>query len=181
MGTHGNVRRQSRKAALCGLLTALAAVMLSLGGMIPFAGVVCPVLAMFCLLPAVCDYSAGTALVQYAATAVLGLLLCPDPEASLLYVFLGWYPVLRPGLAKLGKLRGTLIKTGIFALALTGMYALILFIFRLDAVVAEFAEYSAPMVIGLLALSCAVFLLCDRTMGILTLAYRQRRKRHLND
>lgn len=167
----------SGRTALCGLLAALAVILLSLGGMIPFAGIACPMLAMLCLLPTVRRCSARTALAQYAASAILGVLLCPDLEASMLYVFIGWYPALRPKLEKLGRISRLLVKAGIFALALTGMYALLLYVFRLEAVAAEFAEYSAPMTVGLLVMGCAVFLLFDRSIGMLEAAYRRKRRR----
>ena len=38
--------RQSRRMALCGLLTALTVVVLSLGSLVPLATFACPLLAM---------------------------------------------------------------------------------------------------------------------------------------
>lgn len=176
MNQYGRSRRQSRRIAMCGLLAALSVVLLSLGGMIPFAGIACPMLAMLCMLPTVCEYGAGTSLVQYAASAALGALLCADQEASLLYVFLGWYPALRPKLEGLPKIPRILMKTAVFTAALAAMYGVILYLFRLEAVIAEFAEYSAAAIAGLLALGCLSFLLLDRTMGILSNIYQRRRK-----
>lgn len=176
MGKYGRSRRQSRRAALCGLMAALAVVILCLGGMVPLASVACPMLASLCLLPAMCEYGPGAALAQYAVSAALGLLLCPDLEASMLYVFLGWYPALRPRLEKLPSPLRPVAKGGIFALAASAMYALLLFLFRLEAVVDEFAAYSAVMVAGLLLMGCAVFLVFDRSMGLLWAAYRRRQR-----
>lgn len=175
MSEYGRSRRQSRKIAMCSLLAALAVVILSLGGVIPLAGISCPMLAMLCMLPAVCEYGAGAGLLQFTASALLGVLLCADQEASLLYVFLGWYPALRPRLEKLPRILGLLVKTGIFCAALTAMYTVILRLLKLEAVVAEFAGYSAPAVAGLLALGCFTFLLYDRTIGVLISLYQRRR------
>ena len=177
MGEYSRIQRQSRRIALCGLLAALSVAILSLGSLIPFATFACPMLAMICLLPIVCDYATGTALLVYAASAVLGVLLCADKELALLYVFLGWYPAFRPRLERLPRLPRTGAKSGLFCLAVTAMYVLILHLFRLDAVVEEFAEYSAPMLVGLLVMGCLVFLIFDRALGVLSLVYRQRRKR----
>ena len=85
-----NFRQQSRRMALCGVLAALALVFLSMGGMIPFATFCCPILAMLCMLPVLEEYGAKTAVVFYAAVSLLALLIAPDKEVSLLYVFLGW-------------------------------------------------------------------------------------------
>lgn len=176
MSSYHSFQRQSRKIALCGLMTALAVVILSLGGLIPLTAIAFPMLAMLCLIPAVCDYGPKTAMVQFAATAVLGLLLCADQEASLLYLFLGWYPALRPALEKLPRWAGMAVKAGIYCGAMCAMYSVILFLFQMEAVVEEFASYSAAMIVLLLALGCFTFLVFDRALGMLASAYRRRRK-----
>lgn len=43
-------KRQSRRMALCGLLTALSAVLLCLGSLVPLATFACPLLAMGCVV-----------------------------------------------------------------------------------------------------------------------------------
>lgn len=177
MRSYHQIRQQSRRTALCGLLTALGVVLLSLGGWIPLASIALPMLAMLCLIPAVCDYGAKTALIQYAATAALGVLLCADQEASLLYVFLGWYPALRPRLETLPKAFCIAVKAGIYCLSMVLMYALLLFLFHLEAVVEEFAGYSVVMIAALLILGCLTFLIFDRAMGRLSSVYRQKRRR----
>jgi len=75
MEQHDQSRHQSRKAALCGMMAALTVVILCLGGMIPLATFACAMLAMLCLIPAVCEYGAGTAALLYAAASILVLLL----------------------------------------------------------------------------------------------------------
>lgn len=176
VGSYRKVRQQSRRTALCGLLTALGVVLLSLGGWIPLASIALPMLAMLCLIPAVRDYGARTALVQYAATAALGVLLCADQEASLLYVFLGWYPALRPRLEKLPKALRAAVKAGIYCIATALMYAALL-LFRMEAVIEEFAGYSAVMLTALLLLGCLTFLVFDRAIGTLSAVYGRRRRR----
>lgn len=176
MGTHDQFRQQSRRAALCGLLAALSVVILSLGSFVPLATFACPMLAMACLLPVVDFYGGGTALPVYAAASVLAVLLCTDKELACFYVFLGWYPALRPRLAGLNKVLQTAVKCALFTAAMAAMYALLLFLFQMEAVAAEFAEYSAPMLIGLLALGNITFLLFDRALETLTALLRRRRR-----
>lgn len=169
------MRRHSRRAALCGLLTALAVVLLSLGSLIPLATFACPMLAMVCLLPALLEYGAGTALLLYAGTACLALLLCADKELALFYCSLGWYPALRPRLALLPRPARMVLKCVLFLLAMGAMYGLLIFILRLEAVVEEFSGYSAAGALGLLALGAAAFLLFDRALERLTALYRRKR------
>ena len=176
MERHDQARRQSRKAALCGMAAALSVVILCLGGLIPLATFACPILAMVCLIPAVCEYGQGTTLLLYGAAAILGLLLCPDKEIAFLYAFLGWYPAVRAKLDRIPKAVRWLVKCVLFSAAILVMYALLLKLFRLAAVVEEFAEYSAAMTAALLALGNVTFLVFDQALARLTMLYQKKRK-----
>ena len=176
MNQQDQTHRQSRKAALCGMMAALSVVILCLGGMIPLATFACPMLAMLCLIPAVCGYGTGTALLLYGAVSVLALLLGPDKEIALLYVFLGWYPGIRSQLEFIPQSVRWMAKCALFTLTVAAMYALILHLFRLEAVVEEFAEYSTAMMLALLVLGNVTFLAFDQVLGGLAHAYQKKRK-----
>ncbi|NBI65975.1 hypothetical protein D1646_03945 [Pseudoflavonifractor sp. 60] len=176
MGKHGQLQRQSRKMALCGMMAALSVVVLTWGSLPPFSTFACPMLAMLCLIPAVCDYGPGTALLMYTAVAVLGLLLCPDKEIALLYTFLGWYPGTQAKVNSLPRFVSLAVKCILFSAAMIIMYSLILYLFRLEAVVEEFAEYSFIMVILMLGLGNLTFLLYDRVFANFSRLYRKKRK-----
>lgn len=166
-------RRESCKIALCGVMAALSVVILSLGGLIPLATFACPMLTMLCLIPLVCEYGPGVSLLLYTAVAILGLLLCPDKEIAFLYIFLGWYPALRPRLDGVPHALRWVVMCGLFSVAMVVMYALLLHLFRLEAVVEEFADYSTAMVLVLLALGNVTFLLYDRLLARLTVVYQR--------
>ena len=158
------------------MMAALTVVILCLGGMIPLATFACAMLAMLCLIPAVCEYGAGTAVLLYAAASILVLLLGPDKEIALLYAFFGWYPALRSRLGGIPRPVRWLVKCGLFSAAMAVMYTLILRLFRLGAVVEEFAGYSTAMILGLLALGNVTFLAFDQALARLTALYQKRRK-----
>ena len=113
----------------------------------------------------------------YAASAVLALLLCADKELALYYAFLGWYPALRPRLDPLPRPVRVLLKCAIFTLDMTVMYLLIIFLFRLEAVVEEFAGYSAFMLALLVVLGNVSFLLLDVLLLRISVLYARWRKR----
>ncbi|MCI8330071.1 MAG: hypothetical protein HFG02_10920 [Oscillibacter sp.] len=94
---------KSRSLALSGVLAALAVVLLCLGGVIPGAVFCAPILAMSVLLPVLEELGPKAAGTAYAAVAILSLLLSPDRETALVYVFFGWYPILRPKIAALSS------------------------------------------------------------------------------
>ena len=92
---------KARPLALCGVLTALAAALLALGGVIPGMVFCAPILAMGALLPVLEELGPKAAGTSYAAAAILALLLAPDRETAFVYLFFGWYPILRPRIAAL--------------------------------------------------------------------------------
>lgn len=172
------MHRQTRETALAGMLAALGAVLLCLGGLVPLATYAAPVLASAAVLAAREECRAGMAFGCYAVSAALGLLLSPDREAALLYAFLGYYPLLKP---RLDALRPRPLRAGakllLFCAAVGTMYALLIFVFRLDAVVREFAETTPALLGATAALGVVVFFVYDLALLRLTTLYRRRRTR----
>ena len=80
------MRQESRKLAFCGMTAALAATLLTLGGIVPLATYACPLLAMLALVPVTAEYGAPAGLAAYAAAALLSLLLTPDKEIACLFL-----------------------------------------------------------------------------------------------
>ena len=94
----------------------------------------------------------------------------------MLYVFLGWYPGIRIRLAVIPRPVRWAVKCALFTLAVVAMYALVLHLFRLEAVVEEFAEYSTAMMLALIVLGNITFLVFDQVLDRMTCAYRKKRK-----
>ena len=172
------MRRETRELALAGMLAALGAVLLGLGGLVPLATYAAPVLASAAVLIAREECRAGPAFGCYAVSAALGLLLSPDREAALLYAFLGYYPLLKPRLDALRPrpLRA-LAKLLLCCAAVGAMYALLIFVFRSDAVVREAAETSPALLAATAALGAVVFFVYDLALERLTIVYRRRKPR----
>ena len=92
---------RARPLALCGVLAALAAALLALGGILPGMVFCAPILAMGVLLPVLEELGPKAAGTAYAAVSILALLLSPSRETAFVYLFFGWYPILRPKIAAL--------------------------------------------------------------------------------
>ena len=90
--------KKTHELALCGVLCALAVAFLWLSGVIPLSTYAWPILASATLLPAREECRKSYAWSCFAAAAVLGLLLCADKEAALVFCFLGYYPLVKPNL-----------------------------------------------------------------------------------
>ena len=154
--TPGN---ETRKTALCGLLGALGAAVMIVGGWIPVATYCAPLLASLVLLPASDFCGRGRAVGVYAVVALLSLLLSADKEAALLFLALGYYPILQPLLDRLPKLLRPVCRLALFAAAAVLVYGVLAGILGLPA------DTMPPLLNLLLAVvGIAVFFLYDRLL-----------------
>jgi hypothetical protein len=151
----------TRRLALCGVLAALAAAVLLLGGLIPAATYCCPVLASLTLVPSLAQCGKKWALTQWAASAILGLLLCPDREAAFLFLALGYYPIIKPQLDCLRPVPRVLCKLLVFNAAVCAVYAFLLLVLQLDALRQEYAQTGKWLLLALIAGGNVVFFLYD--------------------
>ena len=169
------MKGQSRKIALCGVLCALAVVILLLGGLLAVAIYCAPLLAMAVLLPVLEEYGPRTAGAAYGAVALLALLV-PDRETALVYVCFGWYPILRPRIAALPSLSARIgCRLAVYALAVFALYGVVVRLFGLTAVLEELG--GAMLTAVLAVLGFAVFLLLDLALGRLTVLWHRKLRR----
>lgn len=156
------MRTQARKIAFGGMMAALAVVIMSLGGLIPVATFVCPMLCMLILAFVIrmCGGRIGWA--WYGAVAILGLLLGPDKEAASVFLFLGFYPIVKPKLDAM-KL-GTLLKLALFNALILLMYWLLIHLFGMAQIAAEYQELGTVMTVIMLILGNVIFFLLDKVL-----------------
>lgn len=157
-------RTPASSVAMGGLLAALAVTVMSMGTLIPIAVYVCPI---FCaLLLKVVWKLCGTriAWAWYGAVALLCLLLSPDKEAAAVFAFLGYYPIVKPMLDK--RKLPWLWKGLMFNGSILCMYWLLIHLFGLEQVTAEFEGLGIIMTSVLLILGNVTFFLLDRLLGM---------------
>lgn len=153
----------AKKIAVSGMLAALSMVIMCMGGLIPVATYVCPMLCMVlgCFVLRICGKR--FAWTWYAAVSILSLLLAPDKEAAAVYVFLGYYPLIK---AFLEKLRFSFVlKLLYFNAAVFVMYALLIFVMGLGELYAEFTSAGLWGLILLLVLGNLTFFLLDKVLS----------------
>lgn len=167
----------TRQIALGGVLAALAVVILLLGGVIPVGTYLAPMLASLPLIVLLAELPKSLCLGWYAVVSILGALLCPDRETTFVFVFLGWYPIAKPALDRLPRLPRMVCKLLIFNAAVAALYALLILVFRLEALVQEARELGLPLLIVLLLLGSVTFLLYDRMLARLGALYRIKHKK----
>ena len=166
------MKTNAKQIALGGVLAALAVVIMAMGGLIPVATYVCPMLCAMLQSVVLIFCGRRIAWAWYGAVAILGLLLGPDKEAAAVFLFLGYYPIVKPNLDKL-RLRW-LWKGLLFNVAILTMYWLLLNLFGMAQLAAEFSELGLVLGIVLLLMGNLTFFLLDIVLG--RLLYRKGRR-----
>ncbi|MBQ8834793.1 MAG: hypothetical protein IJ001_07715 [Oscillospiraceae bacterium] len=150
--------------ALGGVLAALAVVVMSMGTLIPVATYVCPMLCTVLLQVVLKTCGSRIAWAWYGAVAVLSMLLAPDKEAAAVFVFLGYYPIVKP---RLDRRKGKwLWKLLLFNGATLLMYWILMQLFGIEQMLSEFAEMGTAMTALTLLLGNITFFMLDCLLGM---------------
>lgn len=150
--------------ALGGVLAALAVVIMSMGTLIPVATYVCPMLCAILLKLVLNTCGKRTAWAWYGAVSLLSLLMAPDKEAAAVFVFIGYYPIVKPALDK--RKFPWLWKGLLFNAAILIMYWLLMHLFGLEQVAEDFEGMGIALTLVTLALGNLVFFMLDRLLGM---------------
>ena len=166
---------QAKSVALGGVLAALALVIMCLGGLIPVATYVCPVLCMVLLSVVLQLCGRRIAWAWYAAVMLLCLLLAPDKEAAVIFTFLGYYPVIKNTLDSwpLSWLWKLILFNAMIFLA----YSVLIYLLGVDQVVSEYRQLGVWLTVITLLLGNLCLFLLDRVLR--NLQYKFRRKKAL--
>ena len=148
--------------ALCGVLAALAIVIMCLGGLMPFMTYVCPV---FCicitqLITMLCNRP--SAWTWYSAVCILSLLLCPDKEAAAIFIAFGYYPMVKQKLDRLPI--NWFIKIIYFNAVTLIMYWLMMNVFGMEQIIEDFSSLGTIMTVVTLFLGNLVFVMIDKIL-----------------
>ena len=166
---------RTKKIALTGMLCALAVVIMMMGGLIPLATFCCPMFAGIMLVPVFVECGEKLSWGAYIAIAALGLILCPDKEAALLFVFLGYYPIIRWRIEQIrSRIARVLVRLGVFNAAVGIMYAISIFLLQMDQLLQEYREMGIIMTAFTLLLGNITLLVYDKLLANVTLIYVNR-------
>lgn len=159
--------------ALGGVMAALAVVIMCMGTLIPVATFICPMACMVLQTVVVKKAGKRIAWAWYGAVGILSLLLAPDKEAAAVFVFLGYYPIIKPWIDK--RRFAVVWKLVLFNASILVMYWLLINLFGLKEVAEDFKELGLVMTVVTLVLGNVTLFLFDYN---LTMIDRKNQKRN---
>ena len=124
------------------------------------------------LVPIDCECGTKYGLTAYAAVAVLSVLLVADKETAAVFVFLGYYPIVKKFFDRIRpKVLRIILKLLLFNVSAVVLYALLIFVFNMTAIVEEFRTTGTLLLIATLVLGNVAFILLDFCLARLRILY----------
>lgn len=158
-------RDEIRRVALGGLLAAVAVVIMCLGGLIPVATYVCPMLCCMTQFIVLRFCGKRLAWTWFAVVTFLGLLLSPDKEAALVFAAIGHYPLIKPYFDD--SRIGILLKFLFFNVSILLAYAVLIYLLGMQEVAAENMEFGLIGLVVILLLGNVTFFLLDKLLAVM--------------
>ena len=173
------MEKSSRTTALtvtfCGMMVALGAAFMIVGGFFGVLTYAAPLIASVCLIPVKREFGAGRAWLAWLATAILSVLVSADKEEAFFYVFFGFYPIVRTVFMRIKpRLPRILAKLAFFAAAIGAMYALLCFAVKAEQVIADLSELGTALKILFFAGLVLIMLIYDFIVKYAELTYVKR-------
>lgn len=154
---------KTKRLAFGGLIVALSVVSMLVSGIVPFAEYTCPAIAGILLITIVIDFNKKTALIAYAAIAILSLIVVPNKEAAILFVvFLGYYPIVKSLLEQIkSRIAEWFFKLVLFNATMILSYVVMIQLFNMQVFSEQLGEAYKYGILILLLLGNVAFVLYD--------------------
>lgn len=153
--------------SLCGVMSGLSLALMFLLGMIPSFEYISPILGGILIWVIRRQLGVKYGMVSYLAVALLGMLVVPNYEATMMFLFLfGYYPIIREFLMKVKfKAVRWIVKLLVFAVSSVSAYMVLIYLFGMEYLLDdanEFGKYGAFVLLGIGAFA---FILYDIFLG----------------
>lgn len=156
---------QAKLIALSGMLAAVAVVIMSLGGLIPIATYVCPMLCTMTQFVVLRFCGKKIGWTWFFVVSILSLLLGPDKEAVFVFLAIGYYPLLKEKIEK-HKLH-FFFKLVFFNAAILAVYSFMIYLLGMEEVAAENMKFGLAGLAVILLMGNLTFILLDRLLTII--------------
>ena len=158
-------RNDIKRVALGGMLAALAIVIMCLGGLIPVATYVCPLLCCVTQYVVLRFCGRRIAWTWYVVVSFLALLMGPDKEAAMVFLAVGYYPIIKQLIDSL-KFR-VIFKIAYFNISVGIVYAIMIYLMGMQEIAAENMEFGIIGLVVILLLGNVTFFLLDKLLVIM--------------
>lgn len=165
------IMKQNKKLILSSIVAALSLFLMIIAGIIPIGTYAIPVVASLLYIVLVKEIGYGWAVMAYAVTSIMSLILCADKETAINFIlFFGYYPILKMQLEKIHLLAlKIIIKLTIFNAAMIAVFYIATFILMIPASAYTVFGLYIPWII--LAVGNVVFIIYDYALTGLTKQY----------
>ena len=159
------MRSNTKRIALGGMLAAVCVVIMCLGGLIPVATYVSPMLCCMTQFIVLRLCGRRIAWTWFVAVCILSLIMSPDKESGMVFVAIGCYPMLKPMFEKVTI--SALLKISYFNISIFTVYSCMIRLMGMRELAAENVEFGLIGFALILVLGNATFLLLDRLLSIM--------------
>ena len=156
---------RSRQIALSGVLASVAVVIMCLGGLIPIATYVCPMLCCLTQFLVLRFCGKRLAWTWFAVVSILSLILGPDKEAGMVFLAIGYYPLLKQHIEK--SRFCWVLKLLCFNIPILLVYTVMIYLMGMQEIAAENQELGAIGFGVVLLLGNVTFFLLDKLLAIM--------------
>ena len=156
---------QTKRIALGGVLAAASVVIMCLGGLIPVATYACPTLC--CLTEYIVLRCCGVRLAWswFVVVSILSLLMGPDKEAAMVFLAVGFYPLLK---MRMEKLRiAVLLKLLFFNGMILLSYFVMIYLLGMQDIAQENMQFGIAGLMVILLMGNVTFLLLDKLLDVM--------------
>lgn len=168
------MRKLSYKIAYCGISTALCLVAMFCTGIIPFSMYLMPVIASILLLFIKEELGAKWAWLSFIAVSILSLILTPDWEAKLIFIFtIGWYPLLRDAFIKIKpRLFSFIVRIAILNLTTAICYFVLIKVFGMTELLDTGGVTVTVFIISTILIAEFFFIIFDFLVAKFSFSYK---------
>lgn len=170
--------KQSSKCAIGGIVAAVSLVLMISVAIIPFLTYALPAVAGLFIVFVVIEIDKKWAFGVYCTVAILGMLLVPDKEVSVMYLaFFGYYPILKALIeSKLPAALGWILKVLTFVVTMAVSYYLMIKL--MGVTIDETEEFGMMAYPILLGMGTVAFIMYDIALTGMLSVYLTKWQKH---
>ena len=159
------MQNNTKRIALGGMLAGVAVVIMCLGGLIPVATYICPMLCCLTQFLVLRFCGRKLAWTWFFVVCVLSLAMGPDKEAVLVFAAIGYYPILKPYIDRCKM--GILLKLVLFNASIFAVYGVMIRFLGMEELISENMEFGLFGLAVIVILGNLTFFLLDRLLSIM--------------